>query len=225
MQEKIELFDQLRDLGAVDITKFITAKEDMLKRYDNGALISREDALELVTKILSKNKLPYEVIYTEDMFKEDIKKYHPSKEGMSWCHRSIVTLSLVGSSNPADKPISEASKFLLEKYGENTFKMYESFYGKITYCVFNIVKEIFSKYKPTYNLVKLYTIGLRAHARRHSKQNEYLTSIADEIYNTLYSSPLMESLTAEELKTVAPPTEYDALAEELLAIQDYVKEL
>ena len=29
----------------------------------------------------------------------------------------------------------------------------------------------------------------------------------------------------EELKTVAPPTEYDALAEELLAIQDYVKEL
>ena len=225
MTDKNELFNRLKSMGAVDLTKFIVAKDDMLKRYDKGALISREDALQLIIKMLSKDKLPYEVIYTEEMFRKDILKYHPSKEGMSWSHRSIVTLSLVGASDPTNKPLSEASNFLLQQYGENTLKLYESFYGKITYCVFNMVKEIFARYKPTYNVVKLYTIGLQAHARRHAKQREFLTDAADEIYDTLYSSPFADNLTIEEFNMVAPPTEYDALAEELVAIQNYVKEL
>lgn len=203
-------------LGAIDGRALIKQRDELYKQCAYGDKLSDKEIADEIAAIISNNLQSNEVCYTDELFKEDCKKFHPSSEGKAFLHR-IQSECLAGNCNTHDE---EIEKWILENYGKETLQMYQSYFGKITYRVFTMVTNL-KRDKHTYKYqVQLDTVGTVAHERRHATQSKEMIEISRKIKEKIITSE--KDIDFEKYLT---PDEIDALKVEIKAMQNFIKSL
>ncbi len=186
-----------------------------------GKKIRQKQCERIIIETLSEHKRNYEIIHTDELFKQDCNKYHPSKEGKSFLY-NIQSECYV--KQPRGKGTEWAEKYIQDHYGINTLNMYKSYNNKIVYRVYTMVRDLYKEHSTVTDILAIVdTLGTQAHERQHAQQSEKMKDTSAQIQFDPEYGKAMQDLSFRQSVQYLLTSEYDAIVQQVTAMKKYMQ--